>query len=132
MLTEQVQWHCNNCRCPTLHVRMTEECPHLIHAIVTCFLCGLWLPVWIVHSILTDSANQRRDWPCNRCGQPAGTGGRFVPPVQHAAVVPAVVVIPTASALPSPTGAPTMSRGSPAQQPPKAPPPSGKVTGGWG
>lgn len=36
---------------------------HLVHALVTLFLCGLWLPVWIVVCMVTDDRAR-----CTRCG----------------------------------------------------------------
>lgn len=35
---------------------------HLLHAVITLFLCGTWLPVWIFVSML-------QDWRCPNCGK---------------------------------------------------------------
>lgn len=36
---------------------------HLVHALVTLFLCGLWLPVWIIVCLTIDDRSR-----CTRCG----------------------------------------------------------------
>lgn len=94
MATEQAQFFCHNCRCPTLHTRITEDCPHLVHGIVTLFLCGLWFPIWLVHSLMVDSANGKQRFLCNRCGQPAGMVPMMPPPLY-----PPPVAIPVAQAV---------------------------------
>ena len=53
MPIEQTQRHCKSCGRQTLHQRQAPN--HLIHAIVTLFLCGLWIPVWILVSIFRGS-----------------------------------------------------------------------------
>jgi hypothetical protein len=37
----------------TVIVESPREFPHLIHAVITVFLCGAWLPVWILHYALS-------------------------------------------------------------------------------
>lgn len=41
-----------------------ETANHLLHAIVTLFLCGFWLPIWIIAALSPTS------WRCTRCGLP--------------------------------------------------------------
>ena len=41
---------------------MREGPSHLVHAIVTLLLCGLWLPIWIIASL------QYYPWRCCTCG----------------------------------------------------------------
>lgn len=37
---------------------------HILHLLITLFLCGLWIPVWILHSINTESS----PYHCLSCG----------------------------------------------------------------
>jgi hypothetical protein len=37
----------------TVVVESPREFPHLIHAVITVFFCGAWLPVWILHYALS-------------------------------------------------------------------------------
>jgi hypothetical protein len=37
----------------TVIVESPREFPHLIHAVITVFFCGAWLPVWILHYALS-------------------------------------------------------------------------------
>jgi hypothetical protein len=34
--------------------RRRPECPHLIHAVITLFTCGVWLPIWLIHWIIVE------------------------------------------------------------------------------
>lgn len=66
MSQEQASIQCKECDRRTLHAR--KKCSHLIHALVTLFLCGLWFPVWLVADYLASKSN----WRCQTCGaQPA-------------------------------------------------------------
>lgn len=49
---------------------------HLVHALVSIFLCGLWIPVWI----LAAASNASQPYRCNQCGSKAGGSavGAFV------------------------------------------------------
>jgi hypothetical protein len=67
------QSYCPRCKRPTLHVRSTPDVPHVLHLVVTLFLCGLWLPVWILHSIASGSGEP---WRCTGCGMGRGLFGR--------------------------------------------------------
>ena len=61
MALQQTQGFCLVCRQPRLFTRQGAN--NLVHAIVTLFLCGLWIPVWII-------ANCRsRPFRCSICGQ---------------------------------------------------------------
>ena len=68
---QQRQSYCNRCERPTLHVRETYDVPHLIHLIITIFLCGLWLPIWILHT-LSNSLGSTASFLCGDCGQKTG------------------------------------------------------------
>lgn len=35
-----------------------------MHALITLFLCGLWVPVWVL-------ASRRDAWRCQTCGTPS-------------------------------------------------------------
>jgi hypothetical protein len=66
MKTLQEMHHCSQCHRATLHVRTDHSCPHLVHALITVFLCGLWIPVWI---ICTFSAREKnKPAQCTVCG----------------------------------------------------------------
>lgn len=51
---------CPHCGQERLFVR--DGVNHLVHAIVTLLLCGLWLPIWFIAS-LSDAP-----WRCSVCG----------------------------------------------------------------
>jgi hypothetical protein len=60
----QIQSHCRYCNQPRLFQKPGTS--HLLHAIVTLFLCGLWIPVWIIAVIMNGSKPYR----CSQCGGP--------------------------------------------------------------
>lgn len=64
------QGFCEHCRSPVL---TTQNAPnHLAHFLITIFLIGCWLPVWIFIALTAESPR------CTRCGQSMGTyGGSF-------------------------------------------------------
>lgn len=66
MSTYQQQWgaYCRHCGKYTMHVRTVHQANHVLHALLTLFLCGLWLPVWIVAALLAPSDY----WRCSQCG----------------------------------------------------------------
>lgn len=70
MRHEQTQIRCARCGDYTLHVRDVETVPHLIHAAITLFLFGLWLPVWVIHAMIV--ASKESQFRCSRCGQAQG------------------------------------------------------------
>ena len=63
--SQQIYW-CTPCQANTLHKRPAPN--HVLHLLITLFLCGLWIPVWIVLAI------GPVDWQCQQCGArgPAG------------------------------------------------------------
>ena len=61
MPSEESSAYCPECRRNVMIRRQTPN--HLIHALVTLFLRGLWLPVWLVIALLGNST-----WRCTRCG----------------------------------------------------------------
>ncbi len=69
---EQIQWHCNRCGRPTIHTRVVSEVPHVLYLLLSLFLCGLFVPVWIVHAIVHSFAGAG-PFLCTQCGQAAGT-----------------------------------------------------------
>lgn len=60
MPQETTAAYCHHCRTQTAHVANTPN--HLVHALITLFLCGIWLPVWAVICLLPTH------WNCTRCG----------------------------------------------------------------
>ena len=71
MPTQQSSFWCDHCEQEVLGVR--QSCNHILHAAVTLFLCGLWIPVWLIASFRTEP------FRCQTCGgeQPRGTGEQF-------------------------------------------------------
>lgn len=57
---DQTTRFCTNCGCARLHARPGTN--HLLHFLITFFLCGFWLPVWILSSIRIGG------WRCQTCG----------------------------------------------------------------
>jgi hypothetical protein len=54
--------YCDHCQA---HRPLVRNAPsHLLHAVVTLFLCGLWLPAWLLAAILVEP------WRCAQCGEP--------------------------------------------------------------
>jgi hypothetical protein len=51
--------HCRHCRKQVPAVRNPPN--HVLHALITFFLCGIWLPIWILNCII-------HDWRCPTCG----------------------------------------------------------------
>jgi len=70
MPLQQVQIDCPLCQRPTLHAR--DRPNHLVHGLVTLFLCGLWIPVWIFASW---SSNEK-PFLCQTCGTATDTPAR--------------------------------------------------------
>ena len=60
-MVEQTQKHCPQCNQYTLHARPGTN--HLLHLIVTVFLCGAWIPIWILSSLKIGG------WRCQSCGK---------------------------------------------------------------
>jgi len=63
MPIEQEQRYCKFCDQPRLCTRPGVN--HLIHALVSLFLCGFWIPVWIFIAI----AHAGTPYRCTVCGQ---------------------------------------------------------------
>ncbi|MBN1588015.1 MAG: hypothetical protein JW888_00705 [Pirellulales bacterium] len=70
---DQSHKYCKKCQEQSLHARPGTN--HLLHAFLTFFLCGFWLPVWILASIRIGG------WRCQTCGYGGSTLLRFGPPV---------------------------------------------------
>ncbi|MDE2101200.1 MAG: hypothetical protein KGL39_28400 [Patescibacteria group bacterium] len=56
------QHFCETCGRPTLHSRPATN--HLAHAVISLFLCGFWIPMWIV----VGANNATRTARCTQCG----------------------------------------------------------------
>lgn len=82
---EQIQWPCKMCQRYTLHTRHVQETPHLIHAIVTIFMCGCWLPIWITHSLVVIARANSEPYRCSQCGFAAGALTSAEAAAQHQA-----------------------------------------------
>jgi hypothetical protein len=66
MSLEQTQKYCQHCQSQQLHARPGTS--HLLHLVISLFLCGLWIPIWILSSM------QIGGWRCQKCGTKAGQG----------------------------------------------------------
>jgi hypothetical protein len=62
MAEVQSQKFCRTCGKLTLHTRPGTN--NLLHALVSLFLCGAWIPVWIIVGIVNVSRSPR----CAQCG----------------------------------------------------------------
>lgn len=60
----QCQDYCRHCRRPTLHTREIERVNHILHLLITLFLLGLWLPIWILLAL----TRKPYPWQCSHCG----------------------------------------------------------------
>ncbi len=60
MAVDQTSKFCGRCKKHTLHARPGTN--HLAHALITLFLCGFWLPIWILASLKIGG------WKCQTCG----------------------------------------------------------------
>ncbi|HZN32444.1 MAG TPA: hypothetical protein VFB80_01445 [Pirellulaceae bacterium] len=87
-MQEHAGYHCANCGRLTMHVRDVKRCNHLVHALVTLFLCGLWLPVWIIAAC----SEQLGPWLCSQCGFSGGVSPFQQPQQQHLANAQAPIV----------------------------------------
>ena len=61
----QTQGFCATCNQERLFTKPGMN--HLVHALVSLFLCGLWLPIWI----LAAAANGSEPYRCVQCGSKA-------------------------------------------------------------
>src|SRR5688572_14673697 len=55
---------CPRCKQHRMFVRTVTEVNHVLHALLTIFLCCAWLPVWIALSCYEGAT----DWRCTHCG----------------------------------------------------------------
>jgi hypothetical protein len=88
-----------NCDRQTLHVDNQGKCNHLIHAIVTLFLFGFWLPVWIIAAMSASrpSLNPRVAIPMtlpvsSRTGDPLEPGEIVLRRERNAEMIPSETV----------------------------------------
>lgn len=61
MPSEEESAYCKECRQNVLCRRQVPN--HLVHALVTLFLCGTWLPVWFLVAVFG-----KGKWRCAYCG----------------------------------------------------------------
>lgn len=67
----QTSLFCPQCRQPRLFLQQTPN--HILHLLVSVFLCGLWLPVWFLIAVTNDAP-----FLCSICG----TASRRISPAQ--------------------------------------------------
>lgn len=72
MAQQQAQMHCRLCQRPTLHTKVTQEPQHIIHFLISLFLCGCWIPIWIMLALQASSAAAAEPFRCSQCGQAYG------------------------------------------------------------
>lgn len=63
MAIDQAAGFCRRCARPVLVQRPGTN--HTLHLLVTLFLCGLWLPIWMLASVKIGG------WRCVLCGRGA-------------------------------------------------------------
>lgn len=69
----RAQYHCPTCNRATLHEQDPDPVNHLVHLLATIFLCGFWLPIWIIMALGNSIGRPMR---CLTCGTaPASTSG---------------------------------------------------------
>lgn len=56
------QAYCDYCKCRVVTKRRAPN--HTLHAILSLFLCGFWLPVWGAITLLLANG----PWRCKTCG----------------------------------------------------------------
>lgn len=76
------QYECRNCGRATLHTMRTKQASHLVHGVITVLFFGLWLPVWIIATILAQSFKE--PWRCMSCGQVLGDRSPAGEAMRHA------------------------------------------------
>jgi hypothetical protein len=69
MAIQHAQATCAYCQQSRLFTKRGTA--HLAHALVSLFLFGLWIPVWIIAAV----ANGSQPFRCTTCGQPMPQGG---------------------------------------------------------
>jgi hypothetical protein len=79
MAIELSQRHCPHCQRSVLAQRQSRN--HVLHLLLTLFLCGLWLPIWAM------IAASPLPWHCPTCG------GRIKEATSWDALLAVVVVI---------------------------------------
>ena len=58
--------YCPRCRGEVESYQRSYSGPnHMLHALLTFFMCGLWLPIWIAVALL--DGGQRSGAHCGRC-----------------------------------------------------------------
>ena len=60
--------YCRNCDRQTLHFRDSNPPNHLLHILLTLFLCGTWVFIWILLIIF----QRKSKWRCSECGHQLG------------------------------------------------------------
>lgn len=92
MATELSQRHCPNCQRSVLAQRQGRN--HVLHLLLTLFLCGFWLPIWAIVSA------DPLPWHCPTCGtkikEPTNWAGLIVVAILVVLCVVAWVTMPTA------------------------------------
>lgn len=73
-----------------MHVRDTQEVPHVVYVLLSLFCFVLFLPIWLVHHLSVESSNARLAFRCTVCGSipmlgrygvsPFAAGAQFVRP----------------------------------------------------
>lgn len=74
---DQASFHCPQCQQQRLFTRNGVN--HVVHLLVTLFLCGLWLPVWIIIA----ASQSSNPYFCSSCGY-SGTSGFLINPQRNA------------------------------------------------
>ena len=72
MAIDRMQVFCQRCQRQTLHTRQRDDVNHVMHLLITIFLCILWLPFWIAFTLLANASNT--PFRCADCGHEVSPG----------------------------------------------------------
>jgi hypothetical protein len=72
---------CTTCGKMTLHLYHMQVCNHVVHLLVTIFLLGLWLPVWILAALTTGTDETLTCMTCGSQQSHSQARKRTPPPV---------------------------------------------------
>ena len=65
----EVQSYCQSCQRNTLHAKEEMRVSHAAHLLGVIFLCGLWLPIWLLQCWDVDRRNKATPYRCQVCGE---------------------------------------------------------------
>lgn len=67
MSSTRSQMMCSHCGVPTLHERDPRSVNHILHLLISVFVLGLWIPIWLIMA----ASAKPRFMRCLACGHSA-------------------------------------------------------------